>query len=369
VCALGLCTQLCRQLSDCPPGMACTSVPRLLEDSAPRFSGCMPGRGVISHDIPMSSPAGTVRVPVPSHARSFALVAAVDDADQIVGATRLLAPDGSLLYAEPASAEDYYANPIRYQPAPALSTLLVSNTPGVELRVGVYQVDVASRLPGGDPGTAVPHVRVHYKVDLGSTLDVHFYFLDLTSHPCSDAFDGGRLHAAAAEDSARFASYVDTLEQIFETAGLQLGEITYHDISDRDDLDGIERDQVAELFALADQQSGVNVFLVRSIAPAGMQAVVGGTPGPPRTPGTPASGVAIGLDTLCYRDWPDLARISAHAIARQMGLHFNRDPAGQPDTIADSDESPTNLMFFGDLGGVSLSSGQREVLRRYPGLR
>jgi hypothetical protein len=287
----------------------------------------------------------------------------------MVGATRVVAPDGALLYAAPRRAEDFHENPIRYEPGLAVSTLLVSNTPSVKLQVGAYTVDVESRLPDGGDGTAVPRLRVLYKMDTGATLDLHFHFLDLSAHPCSETFDGGRLDAASAQVSAGFAAYLAELAAVFDAAGVHLGDITYHDITDRDDLDGVERDRVGELFVRAEQESGVNVFFVRSIAPAGVQAVVGATPGPPRTAGTPASGVAIGMDTLCYRNWLQLARISAHAIARQMGLYYNRDPAGHPDTIADSDESATNLMFFGDLGGTSLSSGQGEVLRRYPGLR
>lgn len=369
ICALGLCTHMCRQGSDCPPGLECASIPRLLDDSAPRFSGCLPGRGVISHDIAVSSASDSVRVPVPSHVQSFALVAEIDELDQMVGATRVVAPDGELLYTAPRSAEDFYVNPIRYQPGLAVSTLLVSNTPSVKLKVGVYDVDVESQLPEGGAGTAVPRLRVLYKMDTGATLDLHFHFLDLSAHPCSETFDGGKLDAASAQESAGFADYLAELAAVFDAAGIHLGDVTYHDITDRDDLDGVERDRVGELFARAEQESGINVFFVRSIAPAGVQAVVGSTPGPPRTAGTAASGVAVGMDTLCYRDWPALARISAHAIARQMGLYFNRDPAGHPDTIDDSDEAATNLMFFGDFGGASLSSGQREVLRRYPGLR
>jgi hypothetical protein len=108
---------------------------------------------------------------------------------------------------------------------------------------------------------------------------------------------------------------------------------------------------------------------VRAIAPAGVQAIVAGTPGPPRTPGSRASGLAIGADTLCYRDWPALARITAHAVARQMGLYYNRAPDGHLDAVPDSDDSSANLMFFGDLGGAALSAQQSEVLRRYPGLK
>jgi hypothetical protein len=369
VCSLGLCTQLCQQASDCPPGMACASMPRLFDDSAPRFSGCLPAGGVLAHDFPMSAPSETVRVPVPSTAKSFALVAQVEDEEQLVGAERVVAPDGSTLYARPSTAQEYYANPIRYQPRSSVSTLLVSNTPSIEVEAGVYEVTVSSQLGDGGPGTAVPSVRVFYKLDTAATLDLHFNFLDLSDHPCGDAFEGDRLDADSAQESEQFRFYLASLGAVFESAGVHVGDVTYRDMTDRDDLDSIDHERAGALFALAERASGVNVFFVRSIAPAGVQAMIGDTPGPPRTAGTPASGVAIGVDTLCYRGWPELARITAHAVARQMGLHYNRDPGGHLDTIPDSDDLSSNLMFFGDLGGQTLSAGQHEVLRRYPGLR
>jgi hypothetical protein len=297
------------------------------------------------------------------------MVAEVDDDEQLVGAWRVIAPSGRLLYAAPASPDDHYANPLRYAPARSISTLVVPSSPSIGIAIGVYEVDVRSQLERGGPGTAAPTVRVLYKLDSSATLDVHFHFLDLSVHPCASAFDGGQLHAAAAPDSPRFRAYLARVEEILAGAGIQLGAVTYRNIVDRGDIDAIDRHRAGDLFALADAGTGVNVFLVRSIAPAGVQAVVGATPGPPRTPGTVASGVAVAIETLCYRDWSDLARITVHAIARQMGLHYNRDPAGHPDTIADSDELSSNLMFFGDRGGVSLSDGQGDTLRRYPGLR
>lgn len=369
ICSLGRCTQLCGQVSDCPPGLVCATVPRLLADGAPRFTGCFAGRGVISADIPMKEPASTLRVPVPSHARSLALVTEVDEPDQLVGAASVIAPDGTTLYTAPSTDEEFYANPIRYQPGYGVSTLFMSNTPSVALGTGVYQVAVASRLELGAPGTAVPRVRVFYKLDGSAVLDLHFHFLDLAEHPCAASFDEARLDAASAQASPHFQSYVVALGRTFATAGITLGEITYEDIAGRDDLDAVEQGQAGKLFALANHETGINVFFVRAIAPAGVQAVVAGTPGPPRTPGSRASGLALGADTLCYRDWLDMSRITAHAIARQMGLYYNRAPDGHADAIPDSDDSSANLMFFGDLGGAALSEGQSEVLRRYPGLR
>jgi hypothetical protein len=369
LCVIGVCSQMCGVTSDCVPGQTCAIVPRLLPDSAPTFSGCLPASGVAVERLTLTEPSASLRVPVPSTARSFALVTRVDDRNQLVGATRVIAPDGRLLFSNPRTPAEYYGNPLRYQPEFSTSTLLVSNTPAVELQLGAYQIDVSSLLPFGGTGTVVPQVEVLYKLDTGAALDLHIHVLDLTAHPCAGSFDGGRLDALAAPASPRFQGYLAAIDGILEAAGVRIGQVTYRDITDRGDLDAIRREQLGDLLELSTGATGLNVFLVRSIAPVGVQALVGGTPGPPRRPGTTASGVVISMDTLCYRSWDVLARVTTHALARHMGLFFNRAPDGALDTIPDSDESPANLMFFGEFGGTLLSAGQRDVLRRYPGLR
>ena len=368
ICSLGLCTQMCGQASDCPPGLACAVVPRLLDDSAPRFSSCLPSSGVVVDDIPLAETPASLRIPVPSTARSFTLVAQVDDDSQLVGVTRLVAPDDRVLFVLPETVDDFYDNAIRYQASFGVSTMLVPNTPDVALQVGVYQAEVGSILELGGPGTSVPHVAVQYKLDAGASLDLHFHFLDLEDHPCARYFEQGALDANLATESAQFQSFVGEIDGIMRPAGVRLGSVTYHDIPGRGDLDAIGRERLGDLLELATDPTGISVFLVRSMEPVGIQAMVGGQPGPPRTPGTRASGIAISMDTLCYRDWHALARITAHSLGRQMGLYYNRAPDGAPDTISDSDESIDNLMYFGDFGGAQLSEGQRDVLRRYPGL-
>jgi hypothetical protein len=369
ICAIGLCTQLCGQPNDCPPGLTCATVPRLLEDSAPRFTTCLPSRGVVVDEIPVTTPTASLRIPVPSTASSFAIVMQVDDDSQLVGVTRLAAPGGRLLYVLPETADQFYANDIRYQPSFGVSTMLVSNTPDVELAVGAYQAGVGSILELGGSGTEVPRVAVQYKLDRVAGLDLHVHFLDLADHPCAEFFEHGVLDAATAASSAQFQSFLGEIDGILAPAGVRLGAVGYDDISGRGDLDSIGRDRLGDLLALSSEPTGIHVFLVRSMTPVAVQAMVGGQPGPPRTPGTRASGVAISVDTLCYRDWHHLARITAHALVRQMGLYHNRGPDGALDTISDSDDSIENLTFFGDFGGTQLSDGQREVLRRYPGLQ
>jgi hypothetical protein len=77
----------------------------------------------------------------------------------------------------------------------------------------------------------------------------------------------------------------------------------------------------------------------------------------------------IGLDTLCYRSWQDVARLTAHEIARYMGLYDNVEIDQNVDPILDSDTSSSNLMFYSELGGTDLSNGQRDILSRSPVLR
>ena len=89
--------------------------------------------------------------------------------------------------------------------------------------------------------------------------------------------------------------------------------------------------------------------------------------------------IVIGLDTLCFRSWQQLARLTAHEIARYMGLSHNielaTDDMGMPyhdligDTPESGDETTNNLMFFSELGGTDISPGQRDILTRSGVLR
>lgn len=371
LCSLGHCTALCVSDEDCPLQLACNTIPRPLDDgSAPRFSGCMQRGGVLEVEYRMDSPLEELEIPVPETARSFAVVATLDDESLLVGADRVIAPDDELLYQRPLFAEEFYTNRIRHAPTPVVSTLLVPNTPSVGLLLGVYRVTVGSFTAQGNPGSGVPRVTVFYKLDSARRLDLHLYFLDLAGHPCEGALDVAGLDATTAAASPAFqGEYLAHLRVLIESAGLAVGEITYTDITDRPELDGLSREDIGRLVRLSTAPSGVSVFFVRSIEPEGIQALVSGAPGPPMVPGTISSGVALSLDSICYRSWESVARLTAHAIGRQIGLYRNLEPDGYTDPIPDSDTSPDNLLFFSEFGGDQLSDGQRVVLSLYPGLR
>ncbi len=366
ICALDRCVELCKSIDDCPTGTTCADIPRLpAAGKPPLFAGCLQASGTLRLDFPVASPHSQLRVPVPSNALSFALVAQIDNDAQLVGASRVTSPSGLLLYATPFSQEEYYANPLRHQPEPEIATLVVPNTPAIGIETGAYDIEVGSFFEAGGQGTAIPSVSVFYKLSPATTLDLHLHFADLSDHPCPGV---SGLSAASAPGSTDVRGYLDQLESILGAAAIKLGNVTYDDIQ-RADLDGLRAQDLPRLLKLADDPSGIHIFFTRSISPVGVQALAGGNPGPPALPATRASGIAVSMDTLCYRSWTDMARITAHELARYMGLFRNREPDGFLDPIPDSDDSSTNLMFYTDLGGTKLSPGQAAVLQLYPGLR
>jgi hypothetical protein len=380
-CALGRCIDLCAADTDCPAEHVCSTIPRVVRDDTTgaesflgSFLGCLPAHGTITYDLPVGAPLTDTFLPVPGNARSIALIMSVTDTTQLVGASRIAAPTGELLYQLPTTPEDrtaYYANPIRHEPLPGLSVLLLPQTPSLPLTPGAYQFSLGSFRADYTPASDIPRATVVAKLDTGSILDIHFYFVDLGDHPCAAALDGGDLDATSAKTSPSFqTAYLPQLRNIFARAGIALGTFTYDDVSDmHPDLEGLEAGNLGALLSLSTHEGGVSVFFVRTLSPAGMLALVGGTPGTPGMAGTAASGVVVSVDALCYRSWETMARVTAHGIARHLGLFRNKEPDGHEDPIPDSNDQPTNLMYYSEFGGTDLSDMQRTVLRSSPVLR
>jgi hypothetical protein len=387
-CALGRCVDLCQRSRDCAPGHSCVTIPHLPLPTT-TFSGCLPSSGSVSWSIPMSSPSGEILLPVPVAARSAQLVMAVNDPGQQVGATAVLVQnEGTRIYSVPcsmapgtvcdsfAALDQFYEQQIRHMPGFGQSVLLLPSGTSGPIGPNVYRVDVSS-FRNNAPGSAIPRVTAVVQLSAGAILDLHFFFLDLTEHPCGAMTNHATLDASSAKAAPFFqGTYLGELQSIFAGAGVVLGELTFEDIRDRPKLDTLEVANAGELFSLGRHRTGINVFFVRSLSPIGLQAF-GPNPGPAGLGGTRQSGIAIGLDTLCYRDWTKLARITAHEIARYMGLYHNVEPERAlpqrdwRDLIHDNDSGPpsTNLMFFSELGGVELSPGQQEILKRSAVLR
>ncbi|HEY0478580.1 MAG TPA: hypothetical protein VGD37_13740 [Kofleriaceae bacterium] len=432
-CELGHCTDLCQVDRDCPDGSTCVTIPRVAVYGA-LFPGCLPTHGTLTWTIPVSSPTADVLLPIPVGAESAELVMSVDDPSQQVGAKTVLDPCGCTRYqapcpfGEPAdnepcsdlvAAEQYFRPPgdddigssdggadgsgsnanticgpnsckkpangtfgnrVRHLPALGRSVLLMPSIPSPgELKApGAYQVEVSSFWSTGAPGSAVPHVTAVVRLGTGNMLDLHFFFLDLSDHPCTTMTGEISLSAATAPTAPYFQdTFLGELTEVFRRVGIALPTPTYEDITNQPSLDALDLGDVGSLLSLGKYADGINVFFVRSLSPLGLEAF-SPSPGPAGLARTPESGIVIALDTLCYRHWDDIARLTAHQIARYMGLYHNvepRDPRQPPDAplwqdpIGDSDTSPDNLMYFSEHPGIQLSGGQREALAKSAVLR
>jgi hypothetical protein len=376
-CALGHCLDLCLQESECQRGWTCAAIPWLNEQSTQlkgNFKACLPETGTIEFDVPVDPDdlEPTFKVPVPSSAVSAEVILQVADPFQRIGATLLMAPDTiTELYREPFSSAQFYANAVRHVPASGVSVVKIPGSPDMAFEAGAYTMKIGVRRDDGGEPSRDRRVRIVEKLGLGAALDLHFYFADLSDHPCADRLgELGSLGAGAAPSATEFQEqYVAEIRSILSTA-LATGNTTYENVTDHPELASLEAHRAGELFKLNTHPRGVAVFLVRTISPAGVQIAVGGTPGAP-VPGTRSSGVAVSLDALCYRDWRMVARQTAHAIARHLGLFRNVEPdaEGGEDPILDSPPTEDNLMHYSEFGGTVLSPGQREMLRISPAVQ
>ena len=360
-CALGHCVDLCAETRDCPSGTSCTQIPRV-EAGGAMFSGCLQSRGVVQWSIPVQMVQQQVYLPIPASAQSVSVTFRVDDPSQSVGVDELTSPSKQLLI-DPVSHLDL----VRHASSFAQSVLDMPVSPTLALEPGAYLMTVASHR-GVLMGSAIPSVTASVKLDPSVLLDLHFYFLNLDDHPCAATF-GPTFNADLAQTATSFQNdYLGQLRTIFAQGGVELGAITYEDLRSHPELDGLSTANAGALLALGAHDTGVNVFFVRTLSPVGVQAFAP-NPGPARLAGTRQSGIVISVDTLCYRTWAQLARLTAHELARYMGLYDNIDILGVEDPIVDSDTSPSNLMFYSELGGTDLSAGQRAVLTRSVVLR
>jgi hypothetical protein len=364
-CALGRCVDLCAVDRDCPLSMKCVTIPRV-EANGAVFRGCLPERAVLTWDIPVPAPSADVLVPVPSHARSLSLAMSVGDDSQLVGASYVTSPRGQLLFDRRRAGDD---NSLRHRALPNLSVLQIPSTSAVSrIEPGAYHVSLSSLRPNGNTGSATPRLKASLRTGEETdspTLQLHFHFLDLTDHPCAaDRFGGKVLSAETARTMPGFQAFDNELRNIF-AGPLALGSYTFDDIEDAPQLDNVTSENVVELLKQGKYSDGINVFLVRGISPVGVVAM-GPSPGTAGVKGTRASGVVISLEPLCYSTWPQLARTTAHQIARYMGLYPNRDVAGVRDPISDTGGEADNLLFFSEQGGIKLTPHQRTVLISSP---
>jgi hypothetical protein len=367
-CAVGRCIDVCQSDRDCSVGQMCTQIPRV-EAGGSQFSGCLQESGTISYPLPGEGSVQRALIAVPKNAQSFSLIMQIDDDSQRVGLFSLTSPSGNMLFSEWSTSEQFYANLVRHSPQRIQSVAQVPSSVDTPFEYGAYTADIRSFRTIGQAGTATPRATVVVKLGSGNTLDLHLRFADLQEHACRNAFESGQLNASAARSSLVFQEqFVQSLRSILGRAGVSLGNVTYEDIVGRPELDAVNADGARALFLQNSEATGISLFFVRSLAPAGV-AVIGESPGPAGIAPNASAGIAISTEALCYRSWSQVARTAAHQIAGYMGLYANIDLSNGQDPIGDSDDSSDNLMFYSELGGSEVSDGQAQVLRRSPVLR
>jgi hypothetical protein len=370
-CALGRCVELCERDGDCLRTMACTGIPRLTSDGSAvfdSFRGCLPGSATVVFDVPLrAATQQLIAVPVPSTATSVMVVAEAEAATDVIGAVSVT-HDGTTIFTSPTSPEAYYASPLRHRPMPGISVLQIPTTSAVPLSPGAYTLTLEVTNPSGTASLDRGRVRIVEKLGKAALLDLRFHLADLAEHPC---LTGPPLTAARAPTDVTFQlEYIEEIKRIFAQANISITEISYDDRAGTPAQAGLAVADAGELFAQPQPGRGISIYLMRTLSPAGLELAVGGTPGPPFA-GTRASGIAIAASTLCYRDWRYLARITAHGLARYMGLYRNRDPGPDyaVDPLVDSPVDNSNLMYWSSELGTELSNEQRAVLRGSPVLR
>ena len=368
-CALGHCVDLCVNDRDCGAGQVCTSVPRV-EAGGAQFFGCVLNQGTLTFELPAQGAVQKTLLAVPGNARSVSLLMTLDDQNQRVGLTKVVSPRGRLLYTLPIQQPDYYENLLRHIPDRGLSVALLPSSLDTEFEHGPYALELQSfRL--GQPGSATPRTMVAMKMGEGALLDLHLKFVNLAEHPCRDQMlaQSTVLNAETARRDTAFQQYfISTLRTLLGRGSVTIGDITFEDVVGHPELDAITQESAAALFEQTSTADGVTLYFVRSIAPAGL-AAIGPAPGPVGLAGTSRSGIALTMEAMCYRSWSQLARTAAHEIAGYLGLYPNRDIDDGLDPLSDTDDGSENLMFYSELGGVSLTPGQGQIMQRSPALR
>src|SRR5690606_27899954 len=206
----------------------------------------------------------------------------------LVLASKITSPSGTVVYDFNA---DVYTN--RTDPTDGLYTVMVPTNPAVELEAGTW---IFNFQTDGDPINVNATAIVKTQPASANALDVNFFFVGV---------DG--LDAATAQTDADFQEIVTNVGEIYSSAGISIGDISYNDVTgaDADTFSVIDTTESpdGELFRLFELSSGqsnraINFFFVADIAGSGgfsLLGLSGGAPGPPTIHGTRRSGVAINM--------------------------------------------------------------------------
>lgn len=361
-----VCLQLCNTNFDCRADYFCSSVtgsnsrvclPRCTAVSlcqgsevCDQYSGdCVPPGAVGTASITRAE-VGTMQISgdqssqqftidVPADAKSFTIVLS-GGVGGVSVISRLTSPRGELLF----DLENYLTSQVRILPVnDGDFGMLFPNSPRVPIEAGKYTFKV---LNEGGSGTG--RVIVLYKRSAGlisgGKLNVNFWFAQLSG-----------LNAGNAATHTAFQTAVTEMRNIYKTAGVDLGTISYFDIPTAqagtfrviDSTEGKDS-ELRKLFEISAgaPNNAMNFFMVESISGAQpgfvILGVAGGIPGIPFEQGTNASGVAVSVQDLSMGP-AGVGRTMAHEGGHWLGLWHTTEQNGKLfDPLPDTPECPSS---------------------------
>lgn len=330
--------------------------------------------GVTSATLVLLGHEGTVTVP--------GALTGPDGVDRIVLDPEVQAPLLTQLYG-PLADLMTSDNPV--MPRSHRTTVLLPNNDGVSLTSGTWTLEVGSWFQAVEGNQWVyegldsaVHAFVLYRdapVTAG-TLDIALHFTGSSG-----------LTSAEAPSHTEVQGALDTLQEAFGPVGIDLGNVTYHDLPEG--FDGpmpmaagtcLPGEEIESLLAstVSPQPGALNVFFIEGFScdVGGFdfgEALAGLSNGLPGLPFTGHDGVLV--STAWMEDAPELwAKVLAHEAGHYLGLFHTTELTGlHHDPLEDTPEGPSdNLMYFdasSDPDGFMLTPEQGRVLRQHPLVR
>lgn len=375
-CELGRCIPLCESADDCgDAALGCTGLFAMTDQGATKFKGCLPRRGVVDYDMGLG--AGPL-LGVPESAVSASLFIAEKrmDIGYYAGLSSLEDTNGFLYDVRTA----YYSNSIRYQPLEGASFLVVSNSPLVALRPGtLYSFSPFAQTRAGvnSDYRVRALLKLHDAPFTSGHVGVHVFITDLT---------GGCATFNAANAAAILGPWEQQMRTIFAAASITIDAFTYLDsgaassITVKEGAASPELDNLLQTATAPDAPGFLELVIVKRIstanAPQGFEilGIAGGIPAVSGIPGTPHSGAALALTSLCAdKTQVQFALTAAHELGHALGLFHNVEQDGQRDQMNDNDgDGTSNLMYWAENGGLTqprISPQQAAAMRANPVVR